>query len=172
SAQVGTSTVKLSSLSGGGVATWTKAVQFAGTVGFDTEIWFGKVTTTGASTITFTWSASIAGHTAEYSAQEFTAGLGSSTVWAVDKTGTANGASSATVPFPSLTPSASGELYFGYAGVAQIATGGSTTGFTYAVTSESNIVAFDPNVSGVVTPTATQSPAALSSSVAVLLSAA
>ncbi|HVA02983.1 MAG TPA: IPT/TIG domain-containing protein, partial [Acidimicrobiales bacterium] len=47
SAQVGTSTVKLSSLSGGGVATWTKAVQFAGTVGFDTEIWFGKVTTTG-----------------------------------------------------------------------------------------------------------------------------
>jgi hypothetical protein len=170
-AQVGTATPKVSSISGGGVTTWTKGSQFAGTVGFDTEIWFGKVTSTGASTITFTWSSSIAGHTAEYGAQEFTAGLGASTVWALDKSATTNGASSTTVPYPSLTPSGSGELYFGYAGVAQTATGGSTSGFTYSVTPEVNIAAYDPNVSGTVAPSAVQSPAGTSSSVAILLSA-
>ena len=73
--------------SGGGVTTWTKAVQFIGTGGVDTEIWFGKITTTGAATVTFTWSSSIAGFSAEYGAQEFSAGMGSATVWATDKTG-------------------------------------------------------------------------------------
>jgi len=153
------------------VTTWTKAVQFAGSVGFDTEIWFGKVTTTGSSTITVTWSGSIAGHNAEYGAQEFTAGYGSNTVWATDKTGTLNQSSSTTVPFPRLTPSGSGELYFGYAGVANTASAGSTSGFTYAVTAENNVATYDPNVSGAVSPTAAQSPAGVSSSVAVLLSA-
>jgi hypothetical protein len=170
-AQVGTPTATVSSVSGGGVSTWTKAVQFAGSVGFDTEIWFGKVTTTGPSTITFTWSGSIAAHTAEYGSQEFTAGLGASTVWAADKSGTINGASSTNVPFPALSPSVSGELYFGYAGVVNSATGGSTLGFTYNVTAKSNIVSYDPNVSGAVSPTATQSPAGASSAIAVLMRA-
>src|ERR1700688_3961060 len=171
-AVVSTSTPKVSSISGGGVTTWTKAVQFDGTTyTADLEIWFGKVTSTGSSTITFTWSASIAGHASEYGAQEFTAGLGASTIWAADKTGTLNGASSTTVAFPSLTPSGSSELFFSYALVANNASAGSTSGFTYAVTTEGNVATYDPNVSGAVSPTATQSPAGVSSSVAVLLSA-
>jgi hypothetical protein len=161
----------VSSLSGGGVASWTKGVQFAGTGGVDTEIWFGRVTTTGSSTVTFTWSKSISGDYAEYGAEEFSAGLGASTVWSLDKTGSANGASSTSVPFPSLTPSSSGELYFGYAEVANTAAAGSTSGFTYAVTADGNVVTYDPDVSGAVAPSATQSPAGLSTSVGVLLSA-
>ncbi len=98
----------LTSVSGGGVTTWTKGVQFAGSVGADEEIWFGKVTTTGSSTITFTWSGTTSGFYEEYGAQEFTAGLGANTAWALDKGGTVNGASSTTVPFPSLTPSGPG----------------------------------------------------------------
>ena len=114
-AQNGSSSVgTLSSVSGGGVSTWTKAVQFAGSVAADEEIWYGKVTTTGSSTITFTWSGTVTGHIPEYGVEEFSAGLGASTVWATDKTGSGNGASSTSVPLPSLTPSTSGELYFGY----------------------------------------------------------
>jgi hypothetical protein len=153
------------------VTTWTKGVAFGGTFGGDTEIWFGKVTTAGSSTITFNWSGSVSTHTPEYGAQEFTAGLGASTVWALDKTGTLNGASSTTVPFPSLTPSTSGELYFGYSGVANAATAGSTSGFTYAVTPQSNMSLYDTNVTAAVSPTAVQSPAGTSSSIAVLLKA-
>ena len=161
----------LTSVSGGGVTTWTKAMQFNGSVGADAELWYGKVTTTGSSTITFTWSGSITGHIAEYGAQEFSAGLGASTVWAMDKAGSLNGASSTSVPFPSLTPSAAGELYFGYSVVANSASAGSASGFTYAVTAEANAVAYDTNVSGAVSPVATQSPAGTSSAVGMLLSA-
>ena len=75
-AEAGTTGATVSSLAGGGVSTWTKGVSFIGTGGVDTEIWFGKVTATGAQTITFTWSGSIAGHTTEYGAQEFSAGAG------------------------------------------------------------------------------------------------
>jgi hypothetical protein len=170
-AQVGSTTPKVSSIAGGGVATWTKGVQFAGSEAADEEIWFGKVTTTGASTITFTWSSSISGHTAEYGAQEYSAGLGSTTTWALDKSGTLNNASSTSVGFPSLTPSASGELYFGYSVLPNAPAAGSTSGFTYSITADGNIVASDPNVSGAVTPSAAQSPAGISSSIGVLLSA-
>jgi hypothetical protein len=173
SAEESLSGITLSSVSGGGVTTWTKAVQFAGTLdtSTDVETWYGKVTTAGASTVTFTWSSSISGHHPEYTAQEFTAGLGANTVWAVDKTGTLNGASSASLPLPSLTPSTSGELYVGYAVAANTGSAGSTSGFTYAVTGEANVVAYDTNVSGAVSPVAAQSPAGTSSSVGVLFSA-
>ena len=134
-------------------------------MGGDEELWFGKVTTTGASTITFGWSSSVASDSNEYGAQEFSAGLGASTVWALDKTGTLNGASSTSVPFPSLTPSAGGELYFGYSLVANNAAAGTTVGFTYAVTAQANAVAYDTNVTGTVAPTATQSPAGTSSAI-------
>jgi hypothetical protein len=160
----------VSSVSGGGVTTWTKGVQFAGSEAADEEIWFGKVTTTGTAVITFTWSSSIASHTAEYGVQEYSAGLGSSSVWTLDKSGTLNNASSTSVGFPSLTPSASGEIYFGYSVLPNAPSTGSTAGFTDSITADGNIVASDPTVSGTVSPTAAQSPAGISSSIGVLLS--
>ncbi len=164
--------VTVSSLSGGGVTTWTKAAGFAGSVGTDEEIWYGKVTTAGASTITATWSGSIAGDTTEYSAQEFSASTGSGTTWAVDHTGTLNNASSSTTTYPSLSPTGSSELYFGYM-IDATATGGSTTGFTYATTSASNQVAYNPSVSSpsAYQPTGTQTPASTSSAVAATFTA-
>ena len=170
-AKVDTTGHTVTSISGGGVTTWTKGVQFMGSDGTDSEIWFGKVTTAGSSTITFTWSSSISGVATEYGAQEFTAGLGASTVWALDKSGTDNGASSTTVPLPGLTPAGSGELYFAYSEVANTASAGTTAGFTYDPTAAGNVVAFDSTVSAAVAPTAKQSPAGVSSGVAVLLTA-
>ena len=170
-AQSGSASLTVTSISGGGVSTWTKEKQFSGSFGGDTEIWYGQVTSTGSSTITFSWSGSITGHTEEYGVQEFTAGLGANTVWTVDKTGSGNGASSTSVPFPSLTPSGSSELYFAYAGVANIATGGTTSGFTFTVTAQGNLATYDTNVSSTASPTGTQTPAGVSSAVAALLSA-
>jgi hypothetical protein len=170
-AQTSAAGFTVSSVSGGGVATWTKALSFAGSVGADEEIWYGKVTTTGSATVSFSWSSSITGHVAEYGVEEFSAGLGASTVWATDKTGTLNNASSTTVAMPSLTPAGTGELYFGYSAVAGTAAAGTTSGVTYAVTAEANVAAYDPGVSGALSPAATQSPAGTSSSVGVLLSA-
>ena len=161
----------VTAVSGGGVTTWHKAVQFAGSTGADEELWYGTVTSTGSSTITFTWSTSITGHTAEYGAQEFTAGLGAGTVWSLDKTGTLNGASGTSIPFPSLTAAGTGELYFGYTVPNDTAVSGTTSGFTYAVTPEDNIATYDTSVSGTVAPTASQSPASTASSVALLLTA-
>jgi hypothetical protein len=170
-AEVETTGHTVSSVAGGGVATWTKGEQFAGSDGVDTEIWFGKITTVGSSTVTFTWSSSISGHGAEYGAQEFSAARGANTVWTLDTAGSVNGASSTSVPYPSLTPSGSNELYFGYAQVANAAATTSSSGFTSVVTSNGNAVTYDTNVSGPVTPSTTQSPAGTSTSVGVLLKA-
>ena len=170
-AEVGATTPTVSTISGGGVTTWTKAVQFEGSGGTDEEVWYGPVTTTGASTVSFTWSSPITADTVEYGAQEFGAGLGASTAWTLDKTGTLDNTSSTTVSFPSLTPSGGTELYFGYAVPGTTASVGTTSGFTYALTASGNVAAFDPDVSGAASPTATEAPAGISSSIGVLLGA-
>src|SRR6202035_68594 len=51
------------------------------------------------------------------------------------------------------------------------ASAGSTSGFSYSVTSWANTFAYDTNVTGNVAPTAKQNPAGMSSGVALLLSA-
>jgi hypothetical protein len=73
------------------------------------------------------------------------------------------------VPFPTLTPSTSGELYFGYSTVANNGSSTTSGGFTYVPTNEANLAAYNPNVTGAVSPAGTQSPAGTASSVAVLL---
>ncbi len=70
--------------------------------------------------------------------------------------------------FPSLTPSGGTELYFGYAVQGTTASVGTTSGFTYALTASGNVAAFDPDVSGAASPTATEAPAGISSSIGVL----
>jgi RHS repeat-associated protein len=163
----------VSSISGGGVTTWSKAVRFSTSACCDEEIWYGKVATAGASTITATWSASVASQPIEYSAQEFSASTGTGTTWAVDHTGTLNNTvSSTTTTYPSLSPSSTGELYFGYL-TDNSATGGSTTGFTYDTTAVSNQVTFNPSVSSpsAYQPTGTQTPAGTSSALAALFTA-
>jgi len=168
-AEVGATTPTVLSISGGGVTTWTKAVQFEGSGGTDEEIWYGPVNTTGASTVSFTWSSPITADTAEYGVQEFAAGLGTTTAWTLDKTGTLDNTSSTTISFPALTPGGGTELYFGYAVPGATASAGTTSGFTYALTASGNVAAFDPDVSSAVSPTATQSSAGGSSSIGVLL---
>ena len=135
-AEPGAASPTLTSLSGGGVTTWTKGVSFVGTNETrDVEIWYGTIATVGATTITFTWSGSLGAQTPDYSSQEFTAGLNAGAVWTVDTTGHSDNTSSTTVTYPSLTAAASGELYYGFADFPNAPSAGATAGFTYTTTS-------------------------------------
>ena len=168
--KVGSASVTASTVSGGGVATWARAEDYTGYSGTDLEIWTGTVTTTGASTLTVGFSTSVSAIYTGLAAQEF-AGLGAGTVWGIDTGAGVSNASSATVTFPKLTPAGAGELYFGYAAVANTASAGATTGFTYATTADGDVAAYDTAVSAAAQPTATQSPAGLSGAAAVLITA-
>ncbi len=159
----------VSSVSGGG-STWTR-VSYT-TASGDIEEWLGTITTTGSSTITVTFSGSISGKQDELLAQEFSSSTGSSTTWALDVAGNATTSSnSTTVTMPTLSPSGSGELYVDYSAVDNSGAAGSTSGFTYDVTSEGSIFAYNPSVSSSVTPTASQSPTGTYTEAAALLTA-
>jgi len=165
-------TPSITSISGGGVTTWTKGASFVGsTQARDVEIWYGTVTATGPGTITFNWSSSVAALTPEYSSEEFTAGLGAGAVWTLDKSGHSdNTASVTTVTYPSLTPTAGGELYYGFADVPTTPAAGSTAGFTYTTTANFNQVAYNPNSgTGAIQPTSTQLTADPSVAVGIFL---
>lgn len=165
-------TFGLTSLSGGGVTTWQKAVQFISARSHDIELWFGQVTTAGSSTITFTWPSSNTLWT-EYTAQEFTSNLGAGAQWGINngQAQSVNGANSTNLPYPQLTPSANTiALYYGFAGMPNTPSAGTTPSFTYVGTTGGNLICYDPGVTTTVSPTASQSPAGLSEIVGALFS--
>jgi len=160
----------VSSVSGGGSTGWAKVSET--TVGGDTELWLGTVTTTGTSTITVTFSASVSSKQTELDAQEYQSSIGSSATWALDVAGNAStSSSSTTVNLPPLTPTGSSELYVDYTPVDNLAVAGSTTGFTYDVTSSGSLYAYNTGVSAAVNPTAGQTPAGSYVEAAALLTA-
>lgn len=127
---IGNTTARISSISGGGCTGWKAALASPYVSGNTYEIWFGTVTSIVSNTnLTVTFSTTVA-DTVELDSSQFTAGLGASTVWAVDGTqaaGISNPASTA-CPYPSLTASAAGELYFGKGTVGSSTAGSGTTG--------------------------------------------
>jgi RHS repeat-associated protein len=143
----------VSSVSGGG-ATWKFLARDTGSLLGNTEFWLGTVTSTGSSTITVSYTSSIGSTYVDLVAQEFTDGTGASTTWTEDTSGGLNNNSTTTVTLPTLTASSSGELYVGLAFTGSAVTAGSNPGFTYDSLS-SGLYAFNPNMSGTVTPTAT-----------------
>ena len=167
--KVSSATATVTSVSGGGVATWTSLTSFQDNASHDLEIWLGTVTTVGSSQISVSYSASVSSVSVELAAQEFSAGLGASSVWTKDQAAGQNNASSTTIASPPLTPSGTGELYLSYSRSPGEVLAGSTSGFTYDPTSLGNMVLFDPTVSGAVAPTSTQSPANTSAAVAALI---
>jgi hypothetical protein len=170
--KVGSTTVKVSSVLGGGVGTWARSVgPYTGYAGTDLEIWTGAVTATGSATVIVSFSASVTSIHTALADQEFTASSGSSTTWSLDSGAGISNASSTTVTLPKLTPTGTGELYFGYGVVANTGSAGTTSGFTYGVTSDADVVVSDTSVSAAVQPTAKQSPAGISGGVVVLMSA-
>lgn len=137
----------VNSITGGG-ATWSQVgVKFTGSTNARIiTLWQGTVTATGAQTATM----NITGGAPDIRAGggEFHSSVGS---WALDGSqGNLDGSGTAT--WPSLTPSGSGRLYFGFAIDSGTAVAGSTSGYTYNVTAQGNGAAWNPNVSAASAP--------------------
>ena len=165
----------VTSVSGGGVGAWARVagptVDTYPEANSSREIWLGEVTSSGASTITVTYSATPAVLT-ELMAQEFSSTLGVGATWArVDaQAGLLDNTSTAAPLFPGLTASAAGQLYFGHMTFEQAAGNGNTTGFTYVDAPHDNKVIYNANVSaGAVQPSAVQTPASTAHAIAVLI---
>ncbi len=170
--KVDSGTAKASSVSGGGVGSWTQAATYAGYANHQFSVWTGVVSATGSATVTIGFSASVSGTEVGLEAQEFSSSAGASTTWAVDTSGGISNPSGSTTNFTALTPAGSGELYAGFNSVSNgNATAGSTPGFTYSVTPDGDVVAFDTSVSSKVQPTAPQNPANVSGGIGVLITA-
>ena len=64
-------TITATSVSGGGVTTWSRGQGYTGYSGHDLEIWTGKVATAGSATITVGFSGSVTAVYTGLAAQEF-----------------------------------------------------------------------------------------------------
>ena len=157
----------ITSISGGGVNSWAKVTSISGTN--QLELWRGIVATTGASTINITYSTGT-GTPTEIAATEFSMGSTSGT-WVVDNSGTSANGSSTTINYPSLTPQDYSDLYVGYAVGTSTMSAGTTPGYTYLATGLGRYFAYDTSVVGTQQPTATQSTAGASTSIAALIAA-
>jgi hypothetical protein len=104
-------------------------------------IYAGTVTAASAQTVTITWSSAPVG-TTHIVGQEFSSTIGS---WSLDKQGNLDLASG-TATWPSLTPAAAGELYWGYCICSGSATTGSTSGYVYNASADGagNSMAYNP----------------------------
>ena len=144
----------VSSVSGGGVSSWTLIASDADATYTQDgdEIWEGVVTTPGPSTITITLNGFSDGD--DLLAQEFTAG--SSVTWSLDKSGKVTGTDAQSFTYPSLTPAGSSELYFGMGNAVNNTqlVGEGTPGVTYVNTGLEcvSLVAYDASTSSTLTP--------------------
>jgi len=141
----------VTAVSGGGVSSWSKAVQWAPTSVTDTdmEIWWGVVTDPGASTIDLTWDT-----TPDWGAvivQEFSAPSGAS--WTFGGSGDATSNTSSET-FPSLSPDGASALYVGFALPNGTSGAGTTDGFVYNSADSWSDFAYDTDVSSTSSPTA------------------
>jgi uncharacterized repeat protein (TIGR02543 family) len=138
------------------------------------EIWWAVATSTGSTTITANYSASIATFAPELVSDSFTSA--SPSTWSlVADSGAATGTPTATtaIAFPSVTSGAGADqLYWGYAEATQSTTAGATAGFAYSTTNPpagnlvTSNVALLPNTS--YAPTASESPAGTNTSIAAI----
>lgn len=128
-------------------------------------LFIGTIVSVGTTTITIAYSTSITADAAEVCAQEFHSSTTGAT-WSFDGAiaGMRGVASSGvkTVPFPTLVPSGSGEIYFGYGQVQSTASTTSlTSGYTGTVTTTfGDIIIYNPAVSTSQSPSCTQTTAA------------
>ncbi len=159
-----------SSVSGGGVSTWSDESFCGYATGASLSIWCGVVSSTGPSDITVSF-ATQAGSGVAF-AQELSAGP--SPTWSLDTSGFGTTKTTSAVPFPTLSPAGKGEAYFGLGFSYGQATAGSTLGYSYDIANQyglgDGVLAFDPSVSSATAPTATESASAADAG-AVLISA-
>lgn len=168
----------IASVAGGNVTTWTRLGGPFNGYNDALELWWGTVSSVGTATIYTTVTGlpsdvSFSSIYSELNVQEFTAGLGPSTVWAVDTwAGRTNNTSTTTVLYPSLTPASSGELYFAHSVGNDTAVAGNTPGVTYASDAAGDMELWaNPPAGTAFSPTSSYSKATKTSTIAALVKA-
>ena len=152
-----TGAVTVVSVTGGNVTTWTKVhsnTAPANATVYNDEIWIGSVTSSGSTSVSFTWS----GTQMIVLAECLTFHSSSPCTWLVEpgqhvSTGQF---SSTTITFAALTASQSGELYCGFSQLNTKSTYGNPAGGTTQVSADNDPIIYLLNVTaGGVTPTVT-----------------
>lgn len=144
--QLATGTMAIASVSGGGATNWQSIVELNDSTNKRfLWAWFGTVSSVGTSNlvVTFSGTATISG--VRVAADSFTS-PGQS--WGVDVSGSnGSGVSSTTLTWPSLTPSANGELWWGYGLTNGTFGSGTPASFTFS-NAAANETCFNPSPTG------------------------
>lgn len=167
---IGSTTVHAASVSGGG-CTWTHVVGPLPSATQSMDMWLGKVTTTGSSSITVTGSAAITGFTNQFMAQQFHGGT--SPTWGVDGTQatTKTNTASTTITWPTLVPSGANDLYVGF-GASSLGATASTQTAGYTMTLVGGLpFLYNVSVSTSQTPTCTNASSSTSFTIGALIQA-
>jgi hypothetical protein len=174
STQIHSQSITVTGVSSPKTGTWHLGYRYLDPVNkVDTEeIWWAVATATGSTTVTATFSSSVASLHPELVADSYT--TPSAVTWSfVAGNGTAATATSAVV-FPSLTASAAtNQLYWGYSAESETGVAGSTPGFTYTGTNAGNLIAENPTIAPntLYAPTATDSPSGNDTAIAGIFAA-
>jgi len=160
-------------VSGGDVTSWHFVKNATNQ---DQYIYEGTVTSTGTNNIMVTYSGGSPTGWGEMTAQEFSSAYGMNTAWNVVAAGTDYGTTTS-VPFPGLTTTQAGQLYWGYAGVGgqlqTTPTSGCPTSFSCVSTAANDFTIYDASTTANMSyaPVATETGTA-SSELGVIISAA
>lgn len=157
---LGSTTNHVTGITGGGCGTWAQiGAPITSTQGVTAQMWWGTVATAGTANATLTFNSSIGTTSRQFCWQQFSAGLGSTTLWSVDTSGQLSNPTQTTVTWPTLTPSSSPRLYVGFVHGGQV-TVGTTAGYTYQKMasggSVGELILYNLAVSATTTPASTQ----------------
>ncbi len=177
SSQIHSPTITVTGVASADTGSWTMAKRYIGTNStvITEEVWYATVTaTTAATPITVTYSASITSPSLspELVADSFTTSVPST--WSTVAGGGTSATSTTAITYPTVTSgSGSSQLYWGYSESTTQGVAGSSAGFTYAPTLNGNLSLFNPALapSTAYTPTATQTPAGDTTSIAEIFAA-
>jgi hypothetical protein len=137
----------IQTLSGGGVTTWNH-IGLYDPGGTGVDLWWGVITTAGSSTLSATYASAPGG--AGLVAREFSKSSGT---WTTDGSEGTGEPAASSFTFPSLTPTAAGELYWSIGVSSEGLSSGGTTGYSYTTSGSTGIggnliEVFNPTVSG------------------------
>lgn len=142
------SSVSVSSLSGGGVTTWQRAGSVnavaSTTIGVaaNAEIWYGQITGSGTA-LTIAYNGTVGSTSCRLMQRDFRTSRTGSPTYSVSSTGylqTSGHTSSSPLTWPSLTTKGSDELVVGVMGNfgTMSSPSGSSTGYTYTTDGDAN----------------------------------
>ena len=169
--KITTTTITVTGVSGGGATGWTRIAGPNNDGTRSQELWMGRVTATGAQTISLTYSGSVSAAAVDLDCQEFSSPLGTAAVWTKDTSGWLLNSASTTVTYPTLAPArAPTELYAGQSRIpGGLTWSGLTAGFTGQTDVNGNRFIYGLSVTGSVSPSEVNATNAASGALAALL---